>query len=140
MLIMNKKWVTFSMNVHGWFPFFLCLIGAPRHCPAAGPYTPSASLGHCDLHSNMSSEPLQASSADAEMLDAATALVAAHATVGPNVSLGECTQLQTNVRSITTIYYSALTLHAFRASVVCCLLLVVSVRMRALTQCEPKTE
>jgi hypothetical protein len=41
----------------------------------------------------MSSEVPHASSADSQMLEAAAALVAAHAEVGPNSAAGECTQL-----------------------------------------------
>jgi hypothetical protein len=53
----------------------------------------------------MSSEPTQASSADAQMLDAAAALVAAHAEVGPNSSIGQWIRQTKEVACGTTQNY-----------------------------------
>jgi hypothetical protein len=93
------------MYVHGCFAFPSCLIRAPRHCPTAGPYTPFPSSSPRFSHTNMSSEPTQASSADAQMLDAAAALVAAHAEVGPNSSIGQWIRQTKEVACGTTQNY-----------------------------------
>jgi hypothetical protein len=111
MLSLNRKIVFFSMYVHGCFVFFSLSDLSTSPLSHGRAMHPILIISHRFSNTNMSSDTTQASSADAQMLDAAAALVAAHAEIGPNFSLGECTQPQTSTRSGTSGNQSALTLN-----------------------------